>query len=253
MARGELGYEEVQVGKSRYTKYGDWMGTPYSEWCSEFVTWCVAQTDERYGTSLLDEVYPYVGTSHAQVDWYIKRGRYISSNGKLLTSSGSLQYWPTTGEYLQKDEYIPYPGDLLWLYSPGFSKNRATHVALVEGVSLTAEGSVTVHVIEGNMPDRVQRATYQLEDTHILGFGAPEQHVGTEMKLYNHRDDVIVVKGWLAQLGYYTSADMTDYYTPALVSAVKRFQAAEKLSHRGGSMDKDTRMALEAVIIEQGY
>lgn len=93
------------------------MGTPYSEWCSEFITWCVAKTDDQYGTRLLREVYPYADTAHAQADWYIKRGRYVSSDGMLRTSSRSLQWWPTTGQYLQKGDYIPYPGDLLWTYT----------------------------------------------------------------------------------------------------------------------------------------
>lgn len=38
VARGELGYQE---GSRGYTKYGEWSGDPYAEWCAEFLCWCV--------------------------------------------------------------------------------------------------------------------------------------------------------------------------------------------------------------------
>ena len=34
VARGELGYQE---GSRGYTKYGEWSGDPYAEWCAEFL------------------------------------------------------------------------------------------------------------------------------------------------------------------------------------------------------------------------
>ena len=40
VARGELGYTE---GRDLYTKYGEWAGDPYAEWCAEFLCWCVDQ------------------------------------------------------------------------------------------------------------------------------------------------------------------------------------------------------------------
>lgn len=137
------------------------------------------QVDERYGTSLLRTTYPYYNSPKNGAPFFILRGRFVSSNGTLLTGTGSKQWWAETGEYLQKDEYIPYPGDYMWLYIPGFNKNKTSHVALVEGVSRDVSGAVTIHVIEGNMPDRVQRATYSINDKQIYGFGTPVKRIET--------------------------------------------------------------------------
>lgn len=51
--------------------------------------------------------------------------------------------------YLENHEYIPSPGDYMWFsyYSP---KKRTDHVAIVEGVSQNPDGSLLIHVIEGN-------------------------------------------------------------------------------------------------------
>ncbi|MBQ8535908.1 MAG: hypothetical protein IJ461_00675, partial [Clostridia bacterium] len=54
VAAEEVGYEE----KKGYTKYGEWAGDPYTQWCAEFLCWCVDQVDQRYGTELLKKVYP---------------------------------------------------------------------------------------------------------------------------------------------------------------------------------------------------
>ena len=36
-AVNELGYSATKGG---YSKYGEWGGSAYGEWCSEFVSWC---------------------------------------------------------------------------------------------------------------------------------------------------------------------------------------------------------------------
>ena len=41
-AVSELGYTATKGG---YSKYGEWGGKAYGEWCSEFVSWCVARAD----------------------------------------------------------------------------------------------------------------------------------------------------------------------------------------------------------------
>ena len=54
VASGEVGYSEEAHG---WTKYGEWAGDPYCQWCAEFQCWCVNQVDTLYGTSLLNSVY----------------------------------------------------------------------------------------------------------------------------------------------------------------------------------------------------
>ena len=48
-AVGEIGYREGDHG---YTKYGEWAGDPYCQWCAEFLCWCVDQVDRQHGTAL---------------------------------------------------------------------------------------------------------------------------------------------------------------------------------------------------------
>ena len=55
VARGELGYAE---GAQNYTKYGEWAGDPYAEWCAEFICWCVDQAQQSLGEDLLNVIYP---------------------------------------------------------------------------------------------------------------------------------------------------------------------------------------------------
>ena len=42
VAVNELGYSATKGG---YSKYGEWGGNAYGEWCSEFVSWCVSEAD----------------------------------------------------------------------------------------------------------------------------------------------------------------------------------------------------------------
>ena len=65
-AINELGYSATKGG---YSKYGEWGGSAYGEWCSEFVSWCVNFADEYYGVSMLGTDYPLQtscedGTTH---------------------------------------------------------------------------------------------------------------------------------------------------------------------------------------------
>ena len=46
VAVSELGYTATKGG---YSKYGEWGGKAYGEWCSEFVSWCVNFADEQIG------------------------------------------------------------------------------------------------------------------------------------------------------------------------------------------------------------
>ena len=62
-AVNELGYSATKGG---YSKYGEWGGSAYGEWCSEFVSWCVNFADEYYGVSMLGTSR---NTSHMTSKW----------------------------------------------------------------------------------------------------------------------------------------------------------------------------------------
>ena len=241
IAQEEVGYIE---GPRNYSKYGEWFGTPRCQWCAEFLTWCVGQADERYGTHLLRDIYPYYGQTTG-ANWFAVQSRFVSSSGKMPLNK-QKQWWPETGEYLKNNEYIPYPGDYFWLYIPDYG-NKTTHVGIVEGVSRDEQGEIVIHAIEGNNPDRVQRATYLLSDRHIYGFGTPMKRMETEMTLYNHSVDVVQAKMWLSDLGYYKNSDMTDTYTEVLVKAIKKFQKANSIS-ASGNINIETWLVLKKAV-----
>ena len=55
VAGEEVGYREGDHG---WSKYGEWAGDPYAQWCAEFLCWCVDQVDQRHGTHLLGRIFP---------------------------------------------------------------------------------------------------------------------------------------------------------------------------------------------------
>ena len=79
-AVNELGYSATKGG---YSKYGEWGGSAYGEWCSEFVSWCVNFADEYYGASMLGNDYPLQTSCEGGAMWYKERGRYVTVNGGL--------------------------------------------------------------------------------------------------------------------------------------------------------------------------
>ena len=67
IAETQVGYGE---GCDGYTKYGDWYGLPYSDWCAMFVSWCANQA----GVST--DVFPSFALCSAGADWFISQGRF---------------------------------------------------------------------------------------------------------------------------------------------------------------------------------
>ncbi|MBE0600742.1 MAG: peptidoglycan-binding protein, partial [Firmicutes bacterium] len=143
--------------------------------------------------------------------------------------------------------YIPYPSDYIWFYY--YSRAQGTdHVALIEGVSRDADGSIQVHVIEGNNPDKVQRAVYALEDKSIYGYGTPVKRAYTNLRVYLENDDVLLLQTELAALGYYTmESRYTGVFSSKLKDAVKQLQRDTGV-RATGIVDMDTRAAIDALL-----
>lgn len=244
IARGELGYVE---GPGNYSKYGEWHGDAHAAWCAEFVCWCVHRADEEYGTSLLEEKYPLWGGQNVGRNWFLIRGRFVYRKGNC--PDWGYQWLRGDDHYLVKNEYIPRPGDLMF-----FSYNEAgdtEHVALVEYCARNASGEVTVHVLEGNNPDRVQRNAYLLDNSQILGFGLPEDRVDTVMRLGNKGDKVLVLQTRLHDLGYLAEKHLTGGFGSNTKQAVIAFQKAELgRSDANGIVDRQTNQAIEALWLE---
>lgn len=237
-AVAEIGYTEEGAG---YSKYGAWAGDPYSEWCAEFVCWCVNMTDKLYGYEMLNNVYPFYTGQNTGRDWFIDRGRFVFRKGY---QPGWGWQWLKGGDgMMEANEYIPRPGDFVY-----FSYDAAgdtAHVALAEFCAYAADGTVNVHVIEGNNPDRVQRAVYPLDNSQILGFGCWDNVVDTTMQYGNTGDKVFQLQRDLGELGYLTPRNFTGTYASNTRNAVTAFQQNMRAKTPTGVADRDTQIAIQ--------
>ena len=240
VAQEEIGY--VEGPHEDETKYGEWFGDRLTAWCAEFLTWCVHETDERYGTKLMDTVYPYYGSPKTGAPWFIQRERFISSTGKLPTT-GERQWMAGSDKFLKNKEYIPHVGDYMWFawYTP---KKGTDHVALVEGVSVEPDGSYLVHVIEGNNPDRVWRNTYPLKQKTIYGYGTPVRRANRVIRKWNRSDDCKTVMQFLFQKGFLKEHHLDEQYTDKGYDALRKYQKVNGLK-TSGMVDVATRAYLE--------
>ena len=240
VAREELGYTEDANNR---TKYGAWAGDPYAAWCAEFVCWCVDQTDVRFGTELLDVIYPNYTGQNTGRDWLVRRGRFLFR--KANCPGWGYQWLKGATERLEKDEFIPRSGDLVFFtYSDA---GDTEHVALVEYCARDAQGKVLVHVIEGNNPAAVQRNSYRLDNSQILGFGVCEDIIGTTMRFGNKGDKVLALQQDLNFLGLLEERNVTGEFgsnTRAAVSAYQRERMTGQEAN--GVADMATQQAIAA-------
>lgn len=244
VAEGELGYVE---GGNNYSKYGVWSGDPNAAWCAEFICWCVDQLDQQQGTQLLTTVYPKYSGQNTGRDWFIKRGRFLYR--KAVCPDWGYQWMKGSDRYLRKNEYIPRPGDLMF-----FSYNEAgdtEHVALVEYCTRNEYGEVIIHVIEGNNPDRVQRNTYPLDNSQVLGFGLCQDLADTVMRFGNEGDKVLALQQDLHALGYLEERHITGIYGSNTKKAVMAFQDRLNETTSMGIADRVTQQAIEQAIYEK--
>lgn len=218
-ARGELGYTETSSG---YTKYGEWAGDPQAEWCAEFLCWCVDQVDQQHGTHLLTTVYPRYSGSNTGRDWFIREGRYVARTGSV--PGWGSQWYEGLDERLESGSYIPQPGD--WVFYTFDDSGNTAHVAMVEYCSRDGQGAVTVHTIEGNLPDKVQRSSHALTDWRVMGYGTVRDVAGVVMKSGCAGVKVLALQQRLCALGYLDEKNVVGTYGSATAQAVRDFQTA---------------------------
>ena len=238
VAEEELGYTRA---KSGYTKYAEWSGAnKYSEWCSNFVSWCVNQADERLGVQYLGELYPMQTACATGVRWFTERGRYVSATGAL--KGYGAQWWREDGMPLIERPYVPRPGDLI--YFEWYKYNRIDHVGIVTSVDKTADGNVRIHTIEGNPRDfdYVKRLTYLLDDPSIRAYGITREDIGTELRPSCKGPLVTALQQQLNDGGW---ADFRPdgFYGSKTTAAVKKLQKEYGLEVTGIA-DRETQEAL---------
>ena len=224
VAAGEVGYREGEHG---YSKYGEWAGDPYAQWCAEYLCWCVDQVDQQHGTQLLDQVYPLYSGSNTGRDWFIRQGRYIVRCGNL--EGWGYQWLRNEDSFITTGSYIPQPGD--WVFFTWDSDRDTDHVAMVEYCTRDENGNVQLHVLEGNTPVEVKRAVYDLTYTRILGYGTVHDVADVTMRSGNTGEKVRQLQEKLMLLGLVDKAD--GMFGPATAEAVKSFQTLQGMKATG--------------------
>ncbi len=225
-ARGEIGYAEARDGT---TKYGRWMGDPAAQWCAEFLCWSVAQAEEKMGARLLEVRFPLYGAKNTGRDWFMAQGRYVARTG-FVDGWGS-QWFTGESTQMKSGSYVPQPGD--WVFFSFTRSGDTTHAAVVEKCMADACGEVFVQVIEGNNPDKVQRAAYSLSDWRIQGYGTVRDVADIVLRGGNSGQKVRVLQSRLHVLGMLTQADVTGTYGSRTQEAVRAFQMLRSLNPTG--------------------
>ena len=142
IANGELGTKEKKYNNVKYNTwyYGRPVSTTSSEsstyaWCITFISWCASNAD------IPTEVIP-----------------------KMNSSSRLCAFYKEAGLFETRKEHTPAVGDIIF-----FGKKSANHAGIVVAVTDT-----TVTVIEGNSSDKVNKLTYSLSNSSILGYATPD-------------------------------------------------------------------------------
>ena len=246
VAGGEVGYQTEDGG---YTKYADWSGgNKYGEWCSDFVSWCVAQADQNLSTHYLDALYPMQTACITGVEWFTERGRYVTATGELK-GHGAQWHWED-GALLAELPYVPSRGDLI--YFEWYKYNRIDHVGIVEYVETDDYGTYIIHTIEGNgriggkkekAVNAVERFTYPLDDPSIRAFGVTRDVVGVDLGRGSRGPAVRALQQKLAESGFGEFSPGDTIYGPRTEQAVRDLQHARGLQVTGVA-DRLTQMAL---------
>lgn len=145
IAQSQLGYSESQQNYivpegtteiKGYTRYGEWYGAPYGDWCAMFASFCLHYAE-------IDPAFP------------------LESNCRQWRSALRQQ-----GLYREAGEYLPAPGDLVF-----FARNGSAtldHVGIVTAYDPDAQQITT---IEGNKYNTVAGDSYFIHDAQIDGYG----------------------------------------------------------------------------------
>lgn len=135
-----LNYQVLEDGSlSGYTRYGAWSGTPYEEWNTIFVHFCIS---------------------------------YAGVEGMPLTTD--CQEWKAAFEnaalYQTAQTYSPLAGEILFLDENADGLTDRVGI-VVEVIAGTEEAPAQIKSIQGDVDKQVQYINYDLDDARILGYG----------------------------------------------------------------------------------
>jgi LPXTG-motif cell wall-anchored protein len=148
VAKSQLGYKESvknykvvdEDQKKGYTRYGQWYGEPYDDWNTMFISFCL-----HYG-----------GATNIPMN---------NDCNSLLKDLSDLDLYR-----LASDGYVPQSGDLVFLDLD--ENDEVDWVGIISEVKENKNGDVTeIVTIQGDVEDRVDKVTYNIDDSRIIGYG----------------------------------------------------------------------------------
>lgn len=147
IAKTQVGYKESSIdfgekhggGISGYTRYGDWAGMPYDEWCAMFASFCLH----------------YAGVSESDFPRASNCQRWIEKLKKQ-------------GLYADKYSAEPQLGDLVFFEWEG--DDDSDHVGIIVKLDGDGQGFTT---IEGNSKGGAVTGDdhYDVSDARVIGYG----------------------------------------------------------------------------------
>ena len=158
IAKTQIGYTESSknyvlqndgVTRNGYTRFGEWYGDPYGDWCTMFCAFCLHYADVD------KEMMPHNADCSKWVKALVEKGLY----------------------HPVSEEYTPVAGDLVFFdfdeYDPNDVENReADHVGFVSEVVFDDDNKCEkIKTIEGNANNCVKETVYEFSDSMIIGFG----------------------------------------------------------------------------------
>ena len=147
IAESQLGYTESirnyivsENGEMQgYTRYGEWYGNPYGDWCAMFASFCLH----------------YAGVEDFPLE---------ASCSKWVADLTEKEL------YREAVAYEPQPGDLVFFNQD--EDEAVDHVGIVvEMIPADGENPAKLRTIEGNSSDSVKYNEYALTDSTIMGYG----------------------------------------------------------------------------------
>ena len=151
IAKTQVGYKESSKdfgekhggGISGYTRYGDWAGMPYDEWCAMFASFCL------HYAGIAEESFARASNCQRWIERLRKQDLYAG-----------------------RSSYTPRVGDLVF-FEWG-SDNRSDHVGIIYKLKTDGNGNVKgFNTIEGNSKGGAvtDNDYYAINDGQVVGYG----------------------------------------------------------------------------------
>ena len=230
IAQSQLGYHESTANYEvredgtvcGYTRYGQWYGRPYDDWCAMFASFCLHYAGV--------EGMPYDAGCQSWIE--------------ALSQEDC-------GLYHGAAEHEPQPGELIFF--DGDDDGKSDHVGIVtEILEATDTEPAKIRTIQGNSSNCVQSVTYELDDAALLGYAElPEQmpaedkarlemviglidempsadEIDAKMAAFEATEDYECEEAWLTEV--YQQVARAYYYYSALSDELKaKVTNADKL------------------------